>query len=470
MQRVIKTVATTMSVREFENIYAHLAKTAKTAKSALINNIVTTQSNENNASLAESAGSAGSAENQLTSLHLPSLLEHIVNIGKKHQEKELLMLSGLTAISSCLPNISGIYGDKRYYPNLYLMVIGPAATGKGKMNLCRNMLMPIHDKLLEESSNSNQRKQLLIPANSSATAFQEILAKNPRGCIIFETEGDTLTDIFAQDYGNYSSSFRCAFEHEMISYARRANKELVEIKNPKLSVLLSGTPRQVVNLIRDPENGLFSRFAFYVLTPEEEFHVENNGGLKQSNDDKFFKIGECLLQMYTELLQFENINFAWTNSQWESFNAEMNSFQDEYFDLYNKEDIRASIRRMGVIRFRISMIFSILAAFDNHTIQSDIECDDNSFKCASIITYALLEHMSRAYRILPNSGTASQKFKTKKEGDLYAALPKQFSTSDLLKKSEELCLNPRTVERYLKAWGNEGLIQRVTQGNHEKLK
>ena len=91
--------------------------------------------------------------------------------------------------------------------------------------------MSIHKKLEEESKALGQRKMLLIPANCSATAFQEILSQNQNGCIIFETEGDTLADIFEQDYGNYSSSFRCAFEHEMISYARRENKEYVENKN-----------------------------------------------------------------------------------------------------------------------------------------------------------------------------------------------------------------------------------------------
>ena len=46
---------------------------------------------------------------------------------------------------------------------------------------------------------------------------------------------------------------------------RRKGNEQVELLQPKLSTVLSGTPRQIASLIPDTENGLFSRFIFYYV-------------------------------------------------------------------------------------------------------------------------------------------------------------------------------------------------------------
>ena len=338
---------------------AENANTAKIAESARQGQEV----------FADTAGTAEVAETQVSMDLLPNLLGRIVCMGKTQQEKELLLLAGITSLSVCFPEVSGIYGDKRYSPNLFFMAVGPAASGKGKMNLCRSILLPIHEKIQETSNDVEGWKMLIIPANSSATAFQEILSCNPNGGIIFETEGDTLADIFEQDYGNYSSCFRGAFEHEMISYARRGEKEHVEIKRPKLSVLLSGTPNQVTKLIKDPENGLFSRFAFYRLEATDEFHVENNSGESQSKEERCIEIGRELLQIYDDMLAYGPVNFKMTETQWGLFNRDFQSLTEEYFKLYDKAHIRASIWRLGVIRFRISMILTVLRAIENSSLQ-----------------------------------------------------------------------------------------------------
>src|SRR5690606_1520461 len=113
-----------------------------------------------------------------------------------------------------------------------------------------------------------QEKMLLLPANSSATGVFQLLADNDGRGLIFETEGDTLSNIFKSDYGNYSDGFRKAFHHETISYYRRTDREYVDLMAPCLSTVLAGTPGQVHGLIPSSENGLFSRFLFYHMELE----------------------------------------------------------------------------------------------------------------------------------------------------------------------------------------------------------
>ncbi|GHV65986.1 hypothetical protein FACS1894199_08280 [Bacteroidia bacterium] len=127
------------------------------------------------------------------------------------------------------------------------------------------------DYLAQKDKSELQRPEeppmlmLIIPANTSATGLFQILNDNNGIGLIFETEGDTLAQSFKSEHGNYSDGLRKSWHHEPISYNRRKNREYVELKQPKVSALLSGTPQQVAALIPNPENGLFSRFMFYYM-------------------------------------------------------------------------------------------------------------------------------------------------------------------------------------------------------------
>ena len=110
-----------------------------------------------------------------------------------------------------------------------------------------------------------EQKTLIIPANSSASSLISILHDNDGIGLLFETEGDTLSQTLKSEHGNYSDLLRKAFHHETISMSRRKDREYLEIDNPRVSVVLAGTPEQVRHLIPDAENGLLSRFIFYFI-------------------------------------------------------------------------------------------------------------------------------------------------------------------------------------------------------------
>src|SRR5690554_8197994 len=51
-----------------------------------------------------------------------------------------------------------------------------------------------------------------------------------------------------------------------MSISRKTDNLFFEIENPQLSVVLTGTPNQIVNIIHSAEDGLFSRFLFYTFS------------------------------------------------------------------------------------------------------------------------------------------------------------------------------------------------------------
>ena len=206
--------------------------------------------------------------------HLPPFLDSVMRSAISPSDRDMLLIGAITVLSSTLGKVNGVYDERIVYPNLYLFVSADAGMGKGALTLCRELVAPINAELRAvarlQSAEADSSKEkdtpmlaLIIPANSSASAFIKTLADNNGTGLMFETEGDTLSQTLKSDYGNYSDTLRKAFHHEPVSLCRRKDREFLELDCPKLSVVLAGTPGQVRNLIQDSENGLFSRFMYF---------------------------------------------------------------------------------------------------------------------------------------------------------------------------------------------------------------
>ena len=331
---------------------------------------------------------------------LPSLLAQIVSRANSPEDADLLLLGSLTVFSACLPNVFGNYGGREVFPNLFLFVTAQASAGKGRLTLCRHLVQPIHESLkqlyaaemeeykrlqneyaLDKKNNEPPQepplKTLLIPANSSATSVYQVLNDNQGVGLMFETEGDTLANTFKSDYGNFSDGFRKAFHHEMISYTRRKDREFVELAKPRLSALLSGTPRQILSLIPDAENGLFSRFIFYYMNVRLEW-LNVFADNEETLDQYFEHLGKQFYELYRILQASQPIRFALSAQQQEQFNSFFAQVQKEYSNLFGL-DIVASVRRLGLITFRIAMILTSLRIIDGGQISNLIVCDDSDF-------------------------------------------------------------------------------------------
>ena len=421
---------------------------------------------------------------------LPDFLTQIINKAKNYEDADLLILGTLTAISACLPNVSGIYAEREVFPNLFLFVSAQASAGKGRLTLCRHLIKPIHDNLKrlysiemdeyktlqnEYSQDKKNReppieppiKTLLIPANSSATSVYQVLNDNGGVGLIFETEGDTLANSFKSDYGNFSDGFRKAFHHEMISYTRRKDREFVELTKPRLSALLSGTPHQILALIPDAENGLFSRFIFYNMNLKLEWRdvfSESTDCL----DDYFINLGQQFFQFYQTLQQSQSIRFSLSSNQQQQFNVFFAEIQEQYASLFGL-DIVASVRRLGLITFRLAMILTTLRLMDGKAKSEIIVCDDTDFRTVLIMARVLLQHTAHVFGTLP----AVQPDQTTKRPNAimqtyFNSLPSEFDRSAYLSVAERLNIQPRTAESYIHRLCASGQLQHPAYGSYIK--
>ena len=423
---------------------------------------------------------------------LPLFLKDCIKPATTNEERDILLLGTLTTLSACLPTIYGIYDGKKVMANLYLFVTAPASAGKGRLTQCKQLVQPIHRLKREQATlikkeyeanlamynqekgkNPNAEKpakpperMLFIPANNSTTGVFQLLFDNNGEGLIFETEGDTLAQAFKSDYGNYSDGFRKAYHHETISYYRRTDREYVDIENPCLSTVLSGTPKQVSALIPNAENGLFSRFMFYYMniTPvwKNVFEIQTTNGL----DDYYNELGGQFLEFYKALNNNPSIQIKLSQSQQLQFNEYFSKVQTKYLNIQT-DDYIATIRRMGLNAFRLMMVITTLRIMEDGDCSTTRECEDIDFQNVLDVVTVLTQHSSKVFNDLPVETPVATR--TIRKEKFLEMLPEAFTTADYLAIAEKLTIPHKTAEGYITAFAKAGLIHREMNGKYRNM-
>lgn len=360
---------------------------------------------------------------------LPYLLQEPIGKIPDREDKELFLLGALGVLSGMMPQVQGEYFGQYVSPNLYCFVVGRYGIGKGGLLWSRKLGEEIHclralqtETLYEDYSKlmGHYRKELkqyekgtlpeepkaptppphlklYIPANTTKTAVMQLLKENDGRGVIFETEGDTLADMLRQDYGNFSDVLRKAYHHEPISYYRRANNEDVEITHPELSVVLSGTYDQLLKLIPSIENGLFSRFCFYVMEGNDEFKDPFDKS-RMGHHDYFQYLSEQLANLYRRLSERDApLQFHLSATQQQELHLSFKTTKEEVkYDV--GDDLAGSVNRLGLMCYRIAMVLSTLRAFECRQIdQPTITCRAQDYALAQQLAQYLLQHTIRVY-------------------------------------------------------------------------
>lgn len=238
-----------------------------------------------------------------------------------------------------------------------------------------------------------------------------------------------------------------------------------------MSALLTGTPNQILTLITDAENGLFSRFAFYCLQTELVWLSPFTYKDEVTQDEFFLELGAEVKELYDILNAGKDLRFALTEDQKKDFDSR---FSDSQLSLYNQygDAIVASIRRLGLITFRIAMILSTVRMMDEGDFGTERECSDEDFQAAMIISKALLQHTARVFRELPRVATqkaAGSGQKTVRRQLFLDTLPDEFDRQTFIDISSRLGMPLSTAERNIKKWTDEGLLIRQDLGHYKKV-
>ena len=403
----------------------------------------------------------------LTPNQLPKLLNEALSVAPEGEMRDMLLLSLLTNIGYALPAMRMLHGRPHhtYSPELLTMVVAPAASGKGVMNYGRLLLQAIEGR---------NGKQVYIPANSSASALLKVMDEYDGRGIVFATEMDTLTQTLRAAYGQFGDIVRCIFEHETVSQLRRQNNEFIEIREPRIAMLLSGTPNQVAPLLRNRENGLMSRFACYVVNNRMGFNddvwdVEAEGNIPleaQLYDRLATELGDRYLWMSEAE---HECYFYLTNTQLKTikrmFRSEYNTYSQEFSDLFD-----GTLKRMPVIMKRIGMILTGLRLDMTQQLPERVVCSDEDFQTMLLIGHKLLMHAAMVFQMMPElkatpvgeiGGNMLQK-------QFFQMLPTDFSKQDAIEQAKVLGVGLNTLNKWLAKYVQTNEIQHVAHGEYRK--
>lgn len=406
-------------------------------------------------------------------LFFQELLEH-----SDGRERDLLLLSSLTVLSNCLPFVSGIYNGNEVYPHLYSIIIAPAASGKGRMTLAKYLIDGINNYVYESTKKANEKCEeekkndknmsdvecpqvvrKVIPANISSAAFYKLISKSKQGVLLFETESDTLTQILGNDWANLSDLLRKAFHNEGISMAR-ADDTFIELREPKLSILLSGTPEQLKLLMKNKENGLFSRFLIYEFYDISDF-IDVFADKSQNLTNSFKIKSQEILNLFIDLKKINGIKFKLTASEKRLFLLFFRKQQKKFIEK-DYESIISNLKRFALIAFRIAMILTVLRNKNNLQGKKELECSKEDFLVALSIVETLLEHTKN---ILLNFDTD---FLPEQDKNILDDLQSPFTRQDAIKTAEEFGMPQRTIDDKLVQWINKKILVKVKRGIYKK--
>jgi len=422
---------------------------------------------------------------------LPDILKESCELFDDRRQKDLYLLSAFSVLSGCFPMIRGVYDDDETACNIYSMIVAPPASGKGAMKWAIKLANKVSEYIKEDYKDmrrrikaANERREagkesegekvddiekvrrtLYLSANISFAALIDLMDDNDGYGIIFDSEADVVNRMFITEWGQYSTVLRQAFHSEPISHIRMT--AYIEIEFPVLSVALSGTKDQLINLIKEVDNGLFSRimfYQFYNMAVWRDPWRHNN-----SMREKFLGFAHRVLAFYMELP--ERITFELEPDQKSEFNACFEQWTEEINRERKGEGIEI-LFRIGIITYRIAMLLTLLRQENIESAKNSLTkvvCDLKDLYIALKIAETLKVHSYEIYNEL--AGYPSRVLSFGKDiREYYHELPDFFTRKEADAFAMKLNVKLSTAEKWLKKFIEEKLIERTRYGQYSKIK
>lgn len=400
-------------------------------------------------------------------------LPDLLRIGAEYfvtnkRERDVFLTGAIAILSGCFPTVSGVYRRRKMHPNLNVYIAAPAAGGKGAMVAASMLGEIIHKErlgmtqMILDDLKSKQKSKgskgyvsfdevpqylLLAPGNSSSAAILKLLNDNDGCLIICETEADSLNNVFKTEFGNFSDIFRKSVHHEKISQSRKSSG-YIEVLRPKISVILTGTPGQLVSFIPSTEDGLFSRFLYYIYSSTTKWDDPAPKDEDVSVEEYFEQIAHQTYDVHKSFINQE-WKFKLQSNHWNILNQRYDHWL-KTIQMYVSGDLESVILRLGLFQFRLAMVLSILRRFMHFSTDPTIICSDEDFIISDKMVDVLFTHAMNTYKLVPSKSN-HRGVAENNSLKLLEILPqdRKFSREEAVYLGEGIGIKERTVDKYL---------------------
>ena len=412
---------------------------------------------------------------------LPPILRNVCAQFPLYHERDIFLISSLAVLSGIMPNVTAQHRDGWHHLSLYAGIVAPAGNGKGVIRFASRLVTPVENYLVESSSKARSAwkarkddevpeppsRSLFIAANSSARAMTNSLQDNDGNGIICDTEFLTIATATGQDWGNYRDILLKAFHEEAISLDRKDLK--VRIDSPHLAVAITGTPKTFAHFFQTLEDGLFSRFLFYITAGSDAWQSQRPSSEFLQREQLFEKTSQVFLKIFQALEnRTTNLQITWSDRQWDLHDQAFRHL----FESCSESALKASIKRNGVAAFRLACLLSVIreGESDPESLRhvENLQVTDQDVQLALFITTHLYRHSESlasdiaTQKLLFSENPKQQAFLS----ELQTHFAQGFSTKEAIEIGESLDISKRRVEKWLGKKPIDG-VERTSHGRYK---
>ena len=427
---------------------------------------------------------------------IPAIFKECVSIARDERERDGLLLSCITTISSMLPSVNIRYNRRNYQPNIYCIVVASSGANKNligygirlhkhyceyweKQSLkiekeykkaLRDYTLSLQAARKKNTAATNlpdepEEPKLAFPLIPADISRAQLITHQSCSSLLTSTEASSVSTARNQDYGHFDDILCKAFEHELISSSYKINgRHPLKVEYPSLSAFLTGTPSSLILFIPTMETGLYNRFlinTFRLPAAWQDVFAEE----KVRADDLFNELSMRFAQMAL-FLKDSPTEVKLTDTQKREFNRVFTQLLKDT-DLLGNDDLLGVVKRYGVITARICCIFS---AIDKATMRMEVPeiyCSDEHFKAALAIVLCCFEHSKLVSTSVKSSAEDTKPLQSPDNlSRLLAKLKKSFSAQEACTSGEELNLSRSTVYYLLNKGIKAGRISKLAHGSY----
>ncbi|TWV63477.1 DUF3987 domain-containing protein [Parabacteroides distasonis] len=409
------------------------------------------------------------------------------------------LLGLVTCLGAMMPEVSCPLGRNEVArPYLYLFVSGPAASGKSCIKRASGIFYIHADKIESEDQakcaelaaqykvwerctkrckeedcgcgNEPQKRdpiKLSISTHVSESKLVSHMANNPfYPTFLFDSELERALD--TPDFP-LSAPLRQAYEREAIGSHTHAHGD-ISVRKPKLAMCVAGTQAQVLNFLKNKEDGLTSRVIVLFLPEEQDYKP-----ICPSTPDRDHEYKEKREALNGCTLTFANLLCKKELLFW--LGGETCKCIDDYFKNalesyapYGSDALRAFILRSRNRAVRIAMILAVCELYNKNELSgSTYQLPVQTVQLVLSWTDYIIEQQIRLLSKLPETEMAGNG-KEIKYKYVYDLLPCEFTLAKAKEiYKERVNVTGKTVQRQLESLTKKGLLEKVKHGTYKKV-
>lgn len=440
----------------------------------------------------------------------PAFMQQMVDCGENEAQRDVLTLAVIVVAGFLLARgrtLCTRYSRRLWYPVLQMFVVAPPASGKSVITWARKLADTLHARLSADyrerrqqyerakaayDSAGKQRAQMerpeeprmklaLLPGNITAPGLIELLDTNDGAGLICEAEADTLSAMLNSDYG-WSDILRKCFEGDTVSIYRRTDKEYREVRGPRLSVLVSGTPDQVQPLVSSAANGQFSR-ALYLTMPQQDAFVNQFDREATDIESRFAEWGAEWQQVADSLpARYGRLELRLSPEQQEAFNTRLSQLYHHAAGTHERGYMKSSVAREGINLLRVASVVALMRALETgRGIAPDpaipaenvkdglcsrhvLALTDDDLGAVLALAEPLYRNACRVLTLLPETAVAGRKLSPTE--NLMQSLPLEFTRAEAMELAGRMDIPTCTLDSMLSRMVARGQLQRQDKGRY----